>query len=579
MKTFIRFMCGLIVAGALVVGLFYRTERDLQNRSDNIWLIALAVAGTAMLGLFWVGRGPFKSKRDLTPDERLRHNVQRVASVIIVCFLLISLQLLRNSVVIAGEIEKPFEGRNARGQAVVIQDPRTINQKLANQRGRIFDAAGQEVAGISTSKYNLVKRTYKAESPIKQLLGYFSPLQFGNSGLEAEYDEYLSGKFGINPFVSLRRSILNQPTVGSDLYLTIDPKLQQAAQDALGPIPGSIVLMDAKSGAVLAMTGFPRYDPEALVFDPTVDDTLWNDQIQDISKRWQALNADPAAPLLLRSTQGLYTPGSIFKTVTLAAMLDSGKTTPESTWEDRGFLLIDSHRINDPNRPNTNNSIWTTRQGFMFSLNAVFAQMGMQLGAEGLTKYSQSFGLDKKVPFDLYTEASRTQVEDKYLQSRAAQADTGFGQGQLLLTPLHAALIAASIGRGDGVLPQPYLVQEIKTHDGDLVKRADPKNWIQAVRPETARIVRDIMIASAKEGYVGLNGGGLPATGALIGGKTGTAEIGNGLNNGWYIAWASKGDRLFSIAVVVDHRSGAEGLRDALPRANQVLTAALAGVK
>mgnify|MGYP002424340314 FL=1 len=102
---------------------------------------------------------------------------------------------------------------------------------------------------------------------------------------------------------------------------------------------------------------------------------------------------------------------------------------------------------------------------------------------------------------------------------------------------------------------------------------------MQTVRPETAKTVHDIMVASATQGWVGQNGGSLPGSGAVIGGKTGTAELGNDLNNAWYIAWASKGDKLYAIAVVIDHRANGEGLRDALPRANKILSAALAGVK
>ncbi len=578
MRNAFRVFCGLIATAAVIFGFIYRPASEIENRQDTTWLLSLLVAGIALLGVLWVGKAPFTNKRGLDPEDRLRHYVQRVSTILMVGFILISLQLLRQQVVIANEIEKPFEGINSKGKEVLIQDPRLINETLSNQRGRIFDAAGNEIAGISTSKYKLVKRTYSQNSPISQLLGYFSPLQFGNSGLEAQYDDYLSGKFGSNPFATLQRSLLNQPTQGNDLYLTIDPKLQQLTQDTLGPIPGSIVLLDAKSGAVLSMVGYPRFDPAELVFDPTVDDTLWNDQIQAIQQRWKAFNDDKNQPLFMRPTQGLYVPGSIFKTVTLSGMLDTGKTKPDTTWKDEGSFVVDAYKINDPNRPNKN-STWTTQQGYMFSLNAVFAQMGLQLGPDGFRTYTDKFGFGKQIPFDLKTSASQVESTKDYLNSRVAQAETGFGQGQLQITPLHAALIAAAMGRGDGIMPKPYLVQSIKTHTGQLIKEADPGPWLQTVRPETAKTVKDIMTASATDGWVGLNGGNLKGSGAIIGGKTGTAELGNNLNNAWYMAWASKGDKLYAIAVVVDHRTGGEGLQDAMPRANKILTAALAEVK
>lgn len=577
MKRLFRLFCGLVAVAAVVFGFVYRPQNEIENRQDTTWLLSLLVAGIALLGVMWVGRAPFTNKRGLDPEDRLRHYVQRVSSVLIVGFILISLQLLRQQVVIANEIEKPFNAVNPKGEDVAVQDPRLINETLSNQRGRIFDAAGNEVAGVATSKYKLVKRTY-ADSPVKQLLGYFSPLQFGNSGLEAEYDDYLSGEHGSNPFANLQRSLLNEPTQGNNLYLTVDPKLQQLAQDTLGPLPGSIVLLDGKSGAVLAMVGYPRFDPAQLVFDPTVDDSLWNDQIQAIQQRWKQLNDDPSQPLFMRPTQGLYVPGSIYKTVTLSGMLDTGKAKPDTQWKDAGSFVIDAYKINDPNRPNQNTT-WTTQQGYMFSLNAVFAQMGVALGPDSIRDYSNKFGFGQEVPFDLKTSASQVESSKNYLASRVAQAETGFGQGQLQVTPLHAALVAAAMGRGDGIMPKPYLVQSIKTPTGQLIKQTDPSNWLQTVRPETAKTVRDIMVASATDGWVGQSGGGLKGSGAVVGGKTGTAELGNNLNNAWYIAWASKGDKLFAIAVMIDHRAGGEGLQDALPRANKILTAALAGVK
>jgi penicillin-binding protein A len=578
MRNSIRVLLGLVAAGALAFGLIYRPANEVKNRTDTTWLLSLLVVGFALLGVFWIGRKPV-SLKVMGPQERLRHNVQRVSSVIIVGFLLISLQLVRQSFVIADEIEKPFNTTNPAGEAIAVQDPRRVDEPLTNQRGRIFDASGKEVAGITVAKSGLVKRTYDTNSAVRFVLGYYNPLRFGTSGLEDTYKDYLSGKNSGNPFLDFQRKLLNQPIVGNDLYLTIDPNLQQVAVNALGQTPGAIVLLDGKSGAVLAMAGYPRYDPALLVADPTIEDPqklkAYNDAV---SSRWSELNKSTNSALAFRATQLTFTPGSIFKTVTLAGMLEAGKTTPTTTWQDPGFYTVDTYRIADNNRPNQNTT-WTTQQGYMFSLNAVFAQMGLQLGKDGLEKYAGNFGFGKDLPFDLPTMTSQTTNNQSYLNSQVAQAETGFGQGQLLTSPLHMALIAAAIGRSDGKLPKPYLVQQIKNRDNGVIKQTQPETWLQAIRPETTATVREIMIASAKDGWVGLNGGNLPGTGAVIGGKTGTAELGSNINNAWYIAWASKGDRLFAIAVVTDHVAGGEGLRDAMPRANQVLTAALKTVK
>ncbi len=575
MASALRVFFGLVAIAALTFGLVYRPAAEIKTRQDTTWLLCLLVVGIALLGIFWSGRGYSKIQGS---EARLQHLVWRVASLVTVGFILITLQLL-HLYILTPEIEKPFETTNSAGEAVLVQDPRRIDEIQTVQRGRIFDASGKEVAGTFVSKSGVVKRTYDTNSSIRFLLGYYNPLRFGTTGLEDSFEDYLNGKTTGNALLDAQRQLLNKPTIGNDLYLTIDPKLQQVANDALGQTFGAIVLLDGNSGAVLAMSGFPRYDPALLVADPTIEDAskrrAYNEQVQ---KQWEAYNNDQSSPLLFRPTQGLFTPGSIFKTPTLAGMLESGKTTPEATWQDSGFFTIDGVRIADNNRPNQNTT-WTTRQGYMFSLNAVFAQMGVQLGKEGLDKINRSFGLEQRIPFDLSTSISKIAIDPTYLNSRPAQAATGFGQGELLVSPLHVALIAAAMGRGDGVIPRPYLVQSVKTRDNSVVKQTGPQVWLQAVRPETASVVRDIMISSATDGYVGLNGGGLPRTGAVVGGKTGTAEVGNGINNAWYMAWASKGDRLFAIAVVIDHKRGGEGLADAMPRANRVLTEALASVK
>jgi peptidoglycan glycosyltransferase len=240
---------------------------------------------------------------------------------------------------------------------------------------------------------------------------------------------------------------------------------------------------------------------------------------------------------------------------------------------------VEGATFKDPNRPDPAKTTWTTQQAYMFSLNSIFAQMGLTVGGDNLIRYMDNFGFDKDIPLDLPIAKSLPFVQSGFLTGKAAQASTGFGQGEILANPLHMALVAATIGRTDGTMPKPYIVKEIKAPNGAVIKQTQPEVWLKPIKPETASTVRDIMIASATNGWVGLNGGSLQGSGAVVGGKTGTAEVGNGIQNAWYIAWASKGDRLFAIAVVVDHQPNGEGLRLAMPRANEVLKAALATVK
>ncbi|NWJ44793.1 MAG: hypothetical protein HXX08_02850 [Chloroflexi bacterium] len=573
----IRYLSLILAAGIIGFGLsfgfLFGPDWDANGRSDSVWLICMLVTGLLLLLAFWYGNAPIK--KDASSQERIAHNTQRAMTFILAGFILLSFQLLRNQIVITDEISKPyFTPKNE-----LVQDPRIIRQQLTVQRGTVRDTFGNPLVSIEV-KDGVVRRTY-LNPYISPLVGYYSPLQFGSSGLEASYDDYLSGRSGTNPFVALTRDLTHQPIVGNDLYLSIVPEYQELAQQQLGTQDGAIVLMDAKSGEILAMVGNPHFDPAQLAFDPTVADDLWDAQTKEIQKRWNALRDDPKKPLLTRPTQGLYIPGSTFKTLSLSALLDLGKATPDTLWKDEGKLTVDGAVFNDPNRPDKTRTDWTTTEGYIFSLNAVFGQIGLAIGGADELRYMERFGFNTAIPFDIPVEKSRPFLTTGFLDKRPAQASTGFGQGEILVTPLHWAMLAASFARDDGALPKPILVKEIRTREKVLVKATKPEAWLKPLLPETSKAVRDIMVKSATNGYVGLNGGGLPGSGAIVGGKTGTAEVNpqQGINNGWYIAWATKGDRAFSIAVVIDNKRGAEGLTDAMPKANTILKRVLSQVK
>lgn len=578
MTNFVRGLCVFVTIAAITVGLVWQPKEVVDTRSDNLWLACLAVAAIALTTFFWYGWA--KLKPNASPNARLRHNVQRVGTLMIVAFVLLSLQLLREQIVQADDIKKPFYTDSGD----VVHDPRA--DPFSVQRGNIRDSTGKIVVGIEVSPDGSVKRTYK-DPNIAQIVGYYSPIQYGLSGLEKQYDDYLSGTTGANPILKLQHDLLHEATPGNDLILTIDPALQTAAINALGATNGSIVLLDANTGGVLAMVGNPHYDPSRLAYDPTLSGDARIKATKAIGSYWQQLINDPNRPLVAPATQRVYTPGSIFKTITLGTALDLGLTSLDTTWFDDGQFTIDFHRINDPNRPDTSKKTWTSQEGYMFSLNAVFAQMGLKIGADNFTNYTNKFGFGQNIPFDLPVSASTlyNPSDPNFLKTQTALTDTGFGQGQLQVTPLQMALVAAAMGRNDGAMPKPFLVKEIRSAatvqspQGLILQQTKPDVWLRPLRQDTTKLMQTAMLASAKDGWVGRNGGGLPATGATIGGKTGTAELGNGIENAWYIAWASKGGRTFAIACVVDHKAGGEGLRDALPKANAVLQAALAGIK
>src|SRR5690606_27151698 len=138
-------------------------------------------------------------------------------------------------------------------------------------------------------------------------------------------------------------------------------------------------------GATLVLASNPHYDPARLTHTPDQDRTA-------IADYWATLLDDDGRPLLLRATNGVYTPGSTFKTITAAAAIDSGLAQPDTVYEDNGVLVVDGREMYENNRPDNSIDLWTLQEGFGFSLNLVFAQVGLELGGGTLTTYGERFG-------------------------------------------------------------------------------------------------------------------------------------------------------------------------------------------
>jgi peptidoglycan glycosyltransferase len=324
---------------------------------------------------------------------------------------------------------------------------------------------------------------------------------------------------------------------------------------------GAAALLDARTGAVLALASSPHIDPSRLGGTDAAGTA-------DAQAYWATVADDPAAPLLPRATQGLLTPGSVFKVVTAAAALDSGAATPDSTYEDDGQFTIQGHTIDDPNRPDPNQTTWTLTQALGWSLNAVFAQVGLQVGADRLADMAARFGFGAAIPFDLPTAASQLASSPGDLAQSAALADTAFGQGEIEATPLQMALVAAGVAN-DGRIMRPYLVDRATGPDGGVAWTTEPSVWRRPIGDDTAAELARMMVWGTTEG--GYRAASIP--GYTVGGKTGTAETGRGTTHAWFIGWATDGTRAYAVAVVVEE--GGSGGSVALPIGRDLLAAAL----
>ena len=195
---------------------------------------------------------------------------------------------------------------------------RALEEEMKVERGVILSADGQELA-VNRKEGQYFFREYPLGGLASPWLGYNS-LRYGRAGVERVYNEELSGQAGILGITGYWDQIVGNPHRGADLKLTVSVALQKVAAEALGERRGAVVALDPRTGAVLAMVSYPRYDPN------------------DIDELWKEINSDPGRPLLNRATQGLYPPGSVFKIV-VAGGAEFPKFIDESVLQARAAAL------------------------------------------------------------------------------------------------------------------------------------------------------------------------------------------------------------------------------------------------
>lgn len=548
MRWLIRALAMLGALGAIVYGLQVGSAW-----SDRRWLQALSVAGILLIIAWW----PSGTRRFSTFNRSLL----RLSTILLVAFALISVQLVRVQIV---QSERTLERSQVTESGEVIMNPRARLEADPKLRGSILDRNGTVLAEQVTDEAG-TRRVYP-EPAAFGLLGYYSPALYGSAELEAALDEELSGEGAGNPLSEWLDDLLHRERRGYDAELTIDLALQQQAIAMLGERRGAVVLMDAATGEILVLASTPTYDPNPLYTDIESSE----EQLGAARAYWNDLIAREDAPLLQRATNGLYVPGSTFKMVTATALLNEGLAGIDTLFRDEGILEVDGRVIIELNRPDESRVDWTLEESFAYSLNVVFARIGLELGAELLTEYAERFGIGSELPFILNTAPSQLHAEGSDLRTnRTLVADTAFGQGELLVSPLQMAMIGAAIAN-DGVMMEPMIVSAIRDEDGDVIERRRPDDWRRVMNAETAAAMHQLMVASADYGYASA----AQIEGLTVGGKTGTAETADGDPHAWFVGYAQDGERTLVAAVIVEH--GGSGGATALPIGRDLLASAFA---
>jgi peptidoglycan glycosyltransferase len=466
--------------------------------------------------------------------------------------------------------------------ATRADNPEVIAARRSLLRGTIFDATGQVLA-TSQVVDGLSTRTY-ADPAFTHVIGY-SSLRFGSTGIEAAFEDVLVGRTDPNPIRDIVNDVLNRQPEPRDLTLTIDRRLQDFAANELGGDAGAVVALDPISGQLLAMVSVPSFDATPISGDPDV-----------AQEPMDALRGNAAEPLLPRARQGRYVPGSIMKVFTTAAALDAGVITPDTTFADQpeqetnGFV-VDGFPIREHDLGGIAPSLWPLSEALQVSSNIYFAHVGLELGAERFLEYAQQFGFcapmqigppDRPLSVAASYVTAAENGECGAFSGDVELATAAFGQGSVLATPVQMALLAATIA-GDGVMPQPYVVRDVRAHseDGTLSQTVLDEfgsGGTRVISTQAARATRTAMVDAvngelgrlyAGQGDVTLYGIG----GQRSAGKTGTAQLGGEqAPHSWFIGFAPAQEGATpQIAVAVLVESGGSGSGRAAPIAGRVM--------
>jgi penicillin-binding protein A len=481
--------------------------------------------------------------------------VRKVAAVILVAFLMLLAAPFYWQVVAADRLAN--DSRNTR---VLIKE-------YAIERGPIVLADRTQVAESVRARDRSDPLKYVRrypEGPRYGMVTGFYSLVFGRTLVEQQFNSFLLGKAPEQFAQNVTDLLTARSSPGGTLVLTLDRAAQQAAEGALGGRKGAVVALDPETGAVLAMTTFPRYDPNDLSsHDP-----------ERIRRNWDRLVKDPNDPLLNRAAGGLYPPGSTFKVVTAAAALENGVSTSQRLPSPRVYDVPQtSADIGNFGGGSCGGDTITLPEALRISCNTAFAALGVDLGDRKLAAEAERFGFNEPSPYELPAATSSIPPD----QDVPATAQSAIGQRDVRVSPLQMASVAATIANG-GRRMAPFVVSEVVSEKGGVVKRFEGQDLGQAIPAGVASDLADMMRLVVEQG-TGTSG---QIPGVQVAGKTGTAQHAEGqAPHAWFISFAEQGDRRIAVAVVVenggDAGNEATGGRTAAPIARRVMEAYLRG--
>ncbi len=397
---------------------------------------------------------------------------------------------------------------------------------LTAKRGEILDRNGEKLAenGEVSSAEEEEKRVYPLGKEASHLIGYISSItdkelednagkgyssgsKIGKSGAELAYEETLRGQDGKEIYIETEdgervKTVAKQEQEdGQDVKLTIDAKMQKQLYNQMEDDKGLFVVMDPKTGELLALVSTPSYDSNDFISGMT-------------NEKWEELNNDPAKPLYNKFTQR-YCPGSTFKPITAAIGLTAGKLTPETTFNYSGLSWQKDTSWGDDKITTLKeySGAKNIQNALINSDNIFFGQAAMQIGTETFIDGLKKIGFDEEIP-DFPLSLNKSQFSNTgEIETEKKLADSGYGQGDILVNPIHMASIYSAFAN-NGNMVKPHILY--KGEQTEYFKEgAFSEEAVEQVKDALVQVVESPN-GTANDMYI---------SGHTIAGKTGTAEL------------------------------------------------------
>jgi penicillin-binding protein 2 len=509
--------------------------------------------------------------------------------------------------VIPADVPALDEAAQAIG-AVLGRTPEEVAAKIRSGRASPYqpvllarEVSERTMVAIEERKMNLPGvslqvspvRSYPDGDSAAHLLGYVSEVSqeqlhreefrdfqpgetLGQTGVERLFDAFVRGISGQEEIeVDARGRLVRlldrlEPQSGFNLVLTLDKELQLAAEKAFAGRRGAVAAMNPQTGEILVWVSRPSYDPN-----------LFAQRLRRES--WDQLVADRAHPFQNRPLQAQYAPGSIFKLVVMAAGLETGALTPETTFSCPGSFTLGNVVFDDWEKGGHGRQ--DLMQAIAKSCNVYFYQAALKTGIDAITRVAWEFGLGQKTGIAMADEATgfvpTPEWKRRVLKDSWHPGDTvitGIGQGMILVTPLQVLSMVSAIANG-GTIYRPWMVKRVESWGGEVVSAYGPEVVRKVdLRPRVLELLRQGMLRVVEEG----TGKSARLREVQVAGKTGTAQLvrkeagvsGETKDHAWFVAFAPYEDPKIAIVVIAEH-AGFGGVA-AAPVARAVLEAAYA---